>query len=65
MEIRETLEGIDIALRQAQHHLLGEPESQWKGGYGMMPYFDDRGETLADIARSYNVRRSTSSRLTA
>jgi hypothetical protein len=26
--------------------------------------FEDRGETLADIARSYNLNRSTISRLT-
>jgi hypothetical protein len=30
-----------------------------------MPYFDDLGETLTDIARSYNVHPSTISRLTA
>jgi phage portal protein BeeE len=28
-----------------------------------MPYFEDRNETLANIARSYNVSQSTISRL--
>jgi hypothetical protein len=29
------------------------------GDLGNLPYFDDPGETLTDIARSYNVGIST------
>jgi hypothetical protein len=44
---------------------LGQPEKPVMGGQGKMPYFDNLGETLTDIARRYNVHPSTISRLTA
>jgi hypothetical protein len=53
-----------LATNKARHHLLGRTGKPVNGRLmARCLIFEDRGEPLSDIARSYNVSQATISRL--